>query len=205
MGNGIITVKDLSDFLERRSLCFDVEEPNEHQLAKVPKRIEQHEVPVIREIVPRKKVSLVAESEDGLDGDVENHHALGPESKRKNFEGIGNEQAREADIVENTEEPDEHDLRIAGSLVGLSRVLVDGSDNGPADERCNHAANGGKEERSATNFIDGQGGTDGNCEIHDCLASRELSTGKYCVSKNSLTARGSGVRENLHQVSYSPP
>ena len=58
MGNGVITVENTGNFLEGRALSFDVEEPNENQFNAIPEGIEQHEVPVMRQLVPGNLVCL---------------------------------------------------------------------------------------------------------------------------------------------------
>ena len=55
-----VAVEDSGDLLEGGAFGLDVEEPDEDQLAEVPERIEQHEVPVVGEVVPSELVGLAA-------------------------------------------------------------------------------------------------------------------------------------------------
>jgi hypothetical protein len=68
-------------------------------------------------------VGLGREGEDGLNGDVHDHHTLGAKMERQDFEGIGDEQTRETDGIEDTENPDEDDLADTEALL-LSVGLV---------------------------------------------------------------------------------
>ncbi len=94
----------------------------------------------------RGECNILSESEDGLDGDVHDHHTLGTEVEGEHLEGVGDQEAGVADIVEDTEDPDEDELGVAGAGVGLTRVLVDGTGDGPADEGSNHTEGGGQEQ-----------------------------------------------------------
>ncbi len=58
MNNGIITVEDTGNLLERRALGLDVEEEDPCQLAKIPGGVKQREVPVVWEIIPGQLVGL---------------------------------------------------------------------------------------------------------------------------------------------------
>lgn len=138
MGHGFVAVKDASDLLQRRALGLDVDEVDEGQFDQVPEGIEEHEVPVMGEIVPRQDVGLVADGEDGLDRDVHDHHALGAELERQDFERVGDQEPGEADVVEDAEQPDEDQLRVPGTRVAAVRVLVHGPRDGPADKGGNH-------------------------------------------------------------------
>jgi len=66
--------------------------------------VEQHEVPVVREVVPGQEVGLGAQGQHGLHRQVHDHHTLGAQLVGQDLEGIGDEQARETDVVEDTEE-----------------------------------------------------------------------------------------------------
>lgn len=54
----IIAVEDSRNLLERRTLSLWVEEINESQLHHVPQSVEQHEIPMLGEVVPREFVRL---------------------------------------------------------------------------------------------------------------------------------------------------
>lgn len=107
--------------------------------------------------IPGDLIRLVAEGQDGLDGDVHEHHALGAELEGQDLEGVGDEHAGEADVVEDAEEPDEHELRPARREVLHVRVLVEGPAHRPARERDHHAGDGDEEERAATEAVDVEG------------------------------------------------
>lgn len=115
--------------------------------------VEEHEVPVLGQAVPGDLVGLVAEGEDGLDGDVHEHHALGAQLEGQDLEGVGDEHAGEADVVEDAEEPDEDELGPAGGGVAQPRVLVEGAADGPAGEGDDHARDGDEEERPAPEAV----------------------------------------------------
>jgi len=91
----------------------------------------------------------------------------------QDLESVGDEKTRETDIVEDTEDPNPDDLCVAGALVGLARVLIDSSDDGPADERANHAEDGNQEKGTTAELVDGQGSCDGDAKIEDGLAGRD--------------------------------
>lgn len=128
---------------------------------------------------------VLANGEDSLDGNVHDHHALSTEVERQNLKSVGNEETGETNGVEDTEEPDEGQLGIAGTLVGDLdtvgellrdgnldlRVLVDGTGDGPEGEGGDHAAGGGEEERATTEAINAEGSSNRDGEIEDGLAS----------------------------------
>ena len=72
--------------------------------------VEEPEVPGMGQVLDRDRVCLGRNGEDGLDGDVHDHDALGTEVERQDFEGIGDKQTRETNGVEDTEDPDKDDL-----------------------------------------------------------------------------------------------
>jgi len=142
---------------------------------------------VAGQLVPGQQVGLVAEGENGLDDNVHDGHTLSTELERQDLEGVGDEQTGETNIVEDAEEPDEGDLRVAGSHVRLARVLVDGTNDGPDEERGAHASGGDQEQGATAEVVDGHGSTDGHDQVEDGLASGELIN---CVSKKSPKRRG---------------
>ena len=58
LGDGALAVKDAGDFLERRSLCLDVDKVNKAELYRVPDGVEQHKVPVVGKALPGELVGL---------------------------------------------------------------------------------------------------------------------------------------------------
>lgn len=58
VSNGILTVEDTGNLLKGGSLGLDVEEVDEDKLDGVPEGVEQHEVPVVGEVVPGELVCL---------------------------------------------------------------------------------------------------------------------------------------------------
>lgn len=89
----------------------------------------------------------------------------------QDLESVRNKQAREANVVEDTKEPDEYKLGVSGGLIGkLSaatgitrgwwrrdrRVFVHSADNGPAHKGHYHARNCRQEQRAASDLVDGQ-------------------------------------------------
>ena len=126
-----------------------------------------------REVVPGQGIGLGAEGEGGLDSDVHDHDALGAEMEGQNLEGVGDEQTREANVVEDAEDPDEEDLRDA-EAVGVVVAVVHGGHDGPEREGDDHARDGSQEERAATNLVDEEGGVDGARKIENGLAGRDL-------------------------------
>jgi hypothetical protein len=159
--------------------------------------VEQHKVPVVGKVEPGQLVGLVTESQDGLDGDVHNHHALGTEAKGQNLEGVGNEQTREAHVVKGGEEPDEDELGVAGARVGAVRVLVDGAADGPAHKGEAHAAGRDEEQGATAEAVDVHGGYDGDDEIVNGSTGAELLFSRDCQQNLFNTSNEAvGVRES---------
>lgn len=106
----------------------------------------------------------------------------------KNLESVADEQTRETNGVEDTENPNEGELGIAGAVVGGHEtvgevvigldldlgVLVDGTTDGPAGEGQNHTARGEEEQGATANLVDKKSSGDGDGEIENGLASGEL-------------------------------
>lgn len=74
-----------------------------------------------------------------MHGDVHDHHALGAEVEGQDLEGVGDQEARPANVVEAAKEPDEDELGVAGVRVLLVGVIVYGAGDSPADEADHHA------------------------------------------------------------------
>lgn len=77
-----------------------------------------------------------------MHGDVHDHHALGAEMEGQDLEGVGDQEAGPANVVEAAKEPDEDELSIAGVRVLLVGVIVYGAGDGPADEADHHTCAG---------------------------------------------------------------
>jgi hypothetical protein len=90
------------------------------------------------QVVDGEGVGLGREGEDGLNGDVHNHNTLGAEVEGQDLEGIGNEETRETNGVEDAEDPDEDNLTDTKTFGAVVRFVLagQGSPNGEGD---NHA------------------------------------------------------------------
>lgn len=131
--------------------------------------------------------NILANGEDGLDGDVHDHHTLSTKVEGQNLKSVGDKETRETDGVEDTEEPNEGQLGVSGTLVGdldtvgelvgdgnlNLGVLVDSTSDGPESERGDHTAGGGQEERTATELVDAKSGSDRDGKIEDGLSGRQ--------------------------------
>lgn len=60
VSNGLVSVEDAGNLLESRSLGLNDEEVNKDQFAEIPKRVEEHEMPVLGEVVPGELVGLAS-------------------------------------------------------------------------------------------------------------------------------------------------
>ena len=166
MSNHVVAVEDLGDLLESRALGLDVDKVDEDELNKDPECVEEGEVPVARQVLPRDGVGLVADGEDGLDCDVHDHQTLGAETEGQNLESVGDEQTGPGDGVEDAENPDDGDLDVSGGLVGVAGVLVDCRGDSPDGEHDDHTGGTDEEEAATTGRVDKCGGGDG-CDKSD--------------------------------------
>lgn len=107
-----------------------------------------------------------------MDGDVHNHHALGAQVEGEHLEGVGDEQAREANVVKDAKQPDEAKLDVAPHHVGLVRVFEHGAADGPAGHRDDHAARRHEKQRATSESVDVEGGRDGDNQVEGDLAGR---------------------------------
>ncbi len=89
--------------------------------------------------------NVLGDGQYGLHGDVHNHHALGAQMEGQDLECVGDQQAREANVVKDAKDPDEDELGVAGLDIELVAVLEDGARDGPAHERHDHADHGDQE------------------------------------------------------------
>jgi hypothetical protein len=129
----------------------------------------------MRQVVDGERVGLGREGEDGLDGDVHDHDTLGTELEGQDFERIGDEQTRETDRVEDTEDPDEDDLANAVALRTAVRFVLAGQGS-PNGEGNDHARDGEQEEWASSEFVDDEGGDDGDDQAECGVAESELNT-----------------------------
>jgi hypothetical protein len=194
--DSVVAIEYTGDFLQGRALGFDIDEVHEDQLNRVPESVEQHEVPVIRKILPGAQVGLIAEGKEGLHGDEHDGHALGAKFEGKDFKSVADKETREANVVENAKSPDEDELSEASYLIGLARVLVRGSSDGPAGERCHHTKDGDKEERATTKVVDLTGGGNGNNDIENGLSGCESQLLVLVVNPGTFVDSVDVVGEN---------
>jgi hypothetical protein len=101
-------------------------------------RVEKPEVPGMGQVVNGEWVGLGREGENGLNGDVHNHHALGSEVERQDFQGVGDQETRETNGVKDTKDPNEDDLADTIALGSIVRFVL-ASQGGPNGEGNNHA------------------------------------------------------------------
>lgn len=50
--DSVLAIEDLGDLLQRRALGLDVEEVDEDELDADPERVEERQVPVVRQVLP---------------------------------------------------------------------------------------------------------------------------------------------------------
>jgi hypothetical protein len=101
-------------------LGFWVDKVDEDELDEDPQSVEKRQIPVLREVVPSDRVSLTADSEDGLDGDVHDHKTLGTECVGQNLKSVGDKQTRPSKGIAHTKEPHKRNLCVSGTLVCLA-------------------------------------------------------------------------------------
>jgi hypothetical protein len=135
---------------------------------------------VVGEVDPSKLVGLVAKGENGLYGDVHDHHSLGTKLEGQNLQGVSNEQTRETHVIEGAEKPDEDKLCVARARVGAARVLIYGTTDGPEHEGGTHAASRDEEKRATAESVDIHGGRDGDNQVKDGLSSADLQRISKC-------------------------
>lgn len=70
------------------------------------------------QVVDGERVCLGREGKDGLNSDIHDHHTLGTEVERQDFERVGDKETRESNGVEDAEDPDEDNL--ADTVAGLA-------------------------------------------------------------------------------------
>jgi hypothetical protein len=152
---------------------------------------------VVWKILPGAQVGLIAKGKEGLHSDEHDGHTLGAKLEGKDLESVADKESRETNVVENTKNPDEDELGVAGYLVGLVGVLVRGSSDRPAGERRDHPEDGDKEQRATTKVIDLTGGGNGNNDIENGLASGKsqllvlrVDTGVFVDSVNVVGENG---------------
>lgn len=176
VSNSVVAIEDLLDLLESRTLGLNVDKVDKDELEEDPDGVEEGEIPVARQVLPRDRVGLVSDGEDGRDGDVHDHQTLGTKAERQNFQCVGDEQTGPRDGVEDAEDPDDGDLNVTGGFVGVARVLVYGRCDGPDGEHDHHAGGTDEEEAATTGGIDESGGGDGGDEGNGGLTNVETQT-----------------------------
>ena len=182
MGNlSTLTIEDLGEFLESGTAGLDVEEVDEEELEEVPKGVEHAKGPgflLLLEVVPGDGVGVVSEHQGGLDSQVHDHDSLGSELVWENLKSVGNEKTGPGERVEDTEEPDENDLRVSGSLgVGAVGLLVLGCDDGPGHEHGNHTGSRGQEQWSTSDTINEESAADRYNQRQHGLSTIKLKIG----------------------------
>lgn len=100
--------------------------------------VEEPKVPSMGQVLDRDRVCLGRNCENGLDRDVHDHHTLGAEVERQDLEGIGNEQPRETNGVEDTKDPDKDNLGNTKTFRAIMGFVFAGHGS-PECEGNNHA------------------------------------------------------------------
>jgi hypothetical protein len=106
--------------------------------------------------------------------------------ERQDLKGIGYQQTRETDVVENTKYPDEDELSVASTSVGLAGISIDGTGDGPAHERADHTEDGGEEEGATTKPVDAQGSGNGDDQVENGLAGGDTKLGVLIGDTSAL-------------------
>jgi len=195
-----LTIEDLGEFLESGTAGLDVKEVDEEELEEVPKGVEHAEGPgllLLLEVVPGDGVGVVTEHQGGLDGQVHDHDSLGSELVWENLESVGDEETGPGERVENTEEPDEDNLRVSGGLgVGAVGLLILRCDDGPGHEHGNHTSSRGQEEWSTSDTINEESAADRDNQRQHGLSTVKLEIISLCLQSwremNLLESSGSG-------------
>jgi hypothetical protein len=88
------------------------------------------------QVVNREWIRLGREGENGLNGDIHDHHTLGAEVERQDFEGIGDKETRETNRVEDTKDPDKDNLPDTIAFRRIVRFVFagQGSPNGEGND-----------------------------------------------------------------------
>jgi hypothetical protein len=176
VGNSVLTIEDSCDFLKSWSLGFNVNEVNKDQFEANPDGVEQSEVPVMWNVLPCDWVGLVTNSQDGLDSKIHDHDTLSTKTEWQDFNGVGNQETRPRDGVEDTEDPDDWDLNVTSGLVGLIGVFIDGRGDGPEDEHDDHTGGTDQEEWATTSLVNESGRGDGNDEGKESVSDVKTET-----------------------------
>lgn len=93
--------------------------------------------------------------------------------ERKDLKCVRDEQAREANVVKDAENPYEDNLSDA-VLHGTAGLVVHRGHNSPEGKRDDHAGDCSQEQRASPNAVDHEGGTDGARQVQHGLTSRYL-------------------------------
>lgn len=99
--------------------------------------VEEPEVPSMGQVVNRQRVGLSRQGENGLNGNVHDHHTLGAQAERQDFEGIGDKETRETNGIEDTKDPDKDNLADTVTLHPTGRFISAGQ-GCPNGEGNNH-------------------------------------------------------------------
>jgi hypothetical protein len=134
--------------------------------------VEEPEVPRVGQVVDGKRIGLGRESENGLHGDIHDHHTLGAEVERQNLESVGDEKTRETDGVEDTENPDKDNLADTIAFRAIMSLIFAGQGS-PDGEGNNHANDSGQEEWATSNFVDEERSGNGHDQAEGSVAEGE--------------------------------
>lgn len=126
---------------------------------------------------------LLSKDQRGLDCQVHDHDTLGAQSVGKDLEGVGNQQSRPCDRVEDGEQPNKDDLGITRGL-DIPGLLVDGGSDCPRKEHENHARGGNQEERSSSNSVNEESTAETDDQTQEGLTTVKLS---HVVSSSTHT------------------
>ena len=126
----------------------------------------------MRQLVNRNWICLGREGENGLNGDVHDHHTLSAEVERQDFEGIGDEETRETNGVEDTKDPNEYNLADTIAFRSVVRLVFAGQGS-PNREGDDHSSNRKQEERASSDFVNKERGGDGDNQAEGSVAKGE--------------------------------
>jgi len=152
--SNVFTIKEGGCLLERTVLGLNEEEVEEDKLEAEPGDVDNVVFP--SKLVKGDGVDILIENERQRDGEVEEGESLCSDGVRKNFDGVGDNERGEGDVVKRVEEENERD-----NGMGSSIVLSLGENSGASclqREEHDHTSGRCQEENAATDPIDQESG-----------------------------------------------
>jgi len=190
VGGSLLAIEEGGSFFECAIPGLKDEQVAVDELEKDPNNVDNVVLPPNGSEGDR--VNVLVEDEGEGDDEVENVETLGTNRVGQDFDGVGDDERGEGNIVETVVEEDESNDCVAGGFVLVEGVL--GGANGLEQEHDEHASGRGQEKLSTTETFAHEGSGYCDEQIPDLETTIDTELGEWVGDTDGVENFGKVVR-----------